>query len=199
MANTFSVTVIVLTSLLEYFLISADFSAVKSSHVLLAHPKNFYTQVTAHVNCSTEFVCPCVISVRALNRWFISFKYYNCFLACSFSLWKSVLLLIQYYLESLAWRIKDLQYGNSQEWRAKCKHQKCYQRTIKSSCIISLQTRKKDTITLSMFPDFLSICGALKYNKNLYGSSHCTSAFFCTLLIYRFCGWNDVFLPLMEQ
>lgn len=86
MANTFSVTVIVLTSLLEYFMISADFSAVKSSHVLQAHPKNFYTRVTAHVNCSTEFVCPCVISVKALNRWFLSFKYYNCFLACSFSL-----------------------------------------------------------------------------------------------------------------
>lgn len=41
MANNFSVMVIVLTSLLEYFMISADFSAVKSSHILQAHPKNF--------------------------------------------------------------------------------------------------------------------------------------------------------------
>lgn len=41
MANMFSVMVIVLTSLLEYFMISADFKAVKSSHVLQALPQNF--------------------------------------------------------------------------------------------------------------------------------------------------------------
>lgn len=83
-------------------------------------------------------------------------------LLCTFS---SIMILIQYYLESLleGLRIFDTEkVNNSQEWRVKCQYQKCYQWTIKSSCRIFFQPWKKDTITLSMFPDFLIIWNALK-------------------------------------
>lgn len=43
MEKTFNAMVIVLTALLLFydFMVSDDFNAVKSSHILEAHPKNF--------------------------------------------------------------------------------------------------------------------------------------------------------------
>lgn len=69
-------------------------------------------------------------------------------------------IILNHWLEGL--RILNMEYVNSQEWRAKCQHQKSYQKTNKHSWIISLQSWKKRYHYLSMFLDFLSSCHAFK-------------------------------------
>lgn len=195
--------VIVLTSLLKYFVISDDFRAVKSSHVLEAHPppkKKTFKHVS---NSSCELfhgIClfplyQCqgikqmapllqILQMKSLDVLFHYEKLNN--------------IILNHWLEGL--RILNMEYVNSQEWRAKCQHQKSYQKTNKCSWIISLQSWKKDTVTFPCFQIFWAVVMLLsiKTPKILYKSLHWTLVFFCTLIIYDFWSWNGFLFALDE-
>lgn len=196
--------VIVLTSLLKYFMISDDFRAVKSSHVLEAHPppqKKTFKHVS---NSSCElfhgiclfplYQCQGIKQMAPLLQ-ILQMKS----LDVLFHYEKPNNIILNHWLEGL--RILNMEYVNSQEWRAKCQHQKSYQKTNKHSWIISLQSWKKRYRYLSMFLDFLSSCHAFKCKNPKNPVQKSTLNF--SVFLYTNNLWllelEFFFLPLMKQ